>query len=163
MAGGKHHLTWLQKAEYGDSDIIRLYREESETLLRTIDDSANDAWFDQEENPYNTAGPALPSWLTEETFSASMVTGERHVQASPSVSSMQVVSQRPTTGTFMPITTTMTLPKQLIYQPTRMVAPVTLVTNPVNHHRGRVLSACVPSTVQTKIWFKPVDVDRTTC
>ncbi|KAH3858136.1 hypothetical protein DPMN_100756 [Dreissena polymorpha] len=33
MAGGKHYLTWLQKAEYpifvGDSDIIRLSREES--------------------------------------------------------------------------------------------------------------------------------------
>ncbi|KAH3887588.1 hypothetical protein DPMN_011606 [Dreissena polymorpha] len=151
MAGEKLFLTWLQKAEYsifvGDSDIIRLSREESETLLRTIDDSANDAWFDQEENPNNTAGPALPSWLTEETFSASMVTGERHVQASPSVSSMQVVSQRPPTVTFMPITTTMTLPKQLIYHPTRMVAPVTLTTYPVNYHLGRVPAACVPSTV----------------
>ncbi|KAH3824624.1 hypothetical protein DPMN_126461 [Dreissena polymorpha] len=158
MAGGKHYLTWLQKAEYpifvGGSDIIRLSREESETLLRTIDDSANDAWFDQEENPNNTAGPALPSWLTEETFPASMITGERHVQASPSVASMQVVSQRPPTGTFMPITTTMTLPTQLIYQPTRMVAPVTLTSDRVNHHRGRVPAACAPSTVQSTVVFE---------
>ncbi|KAH3696173.1 hypothetical protein DPMN_083638 [Dreissena polymorpha] len=157
MAGGKHYLTWLQKADYpifvGDSDIIRLSREESETLLSTIDDSAYDAWFDQEENPYNTAGPALPSWLTEETFSASMVTGERHVHASPSISSMKLVSQRSPTGTFMPITTAMTLPKQLNYQPTRMVAPITLTTDPVNHHRGRVPAAFVPSKVQSTVEF----------
>ncbi|KAH3887975.1 hypothetical protein DPMN_011997 [Dreissena polymorpha] len=77
-----------------------------------------------------------------------MVMDEQHVQASQSVSSMKVVSQRPPTDTLRSIATHMTLPKQLIYQPTRMVAPATLTTDPVNHPLGRVPAAYVPSTVQ---------------